>query len=140
MEACTVTAKFTGFYAEVIRRWAECVFPDVFFTSAYIDDIDDEVSEAELGSNRGKHPKWVSLSHDENFKLEATQYIREHGYVKGAPNITLFDFVRWVAEEWNVEVSSETACCLLHLMGFSYRQFSKGIYFDGHEREECREK
>lgn len=62
--------------------------------------------------------------------------MRVHGYVKGAPNLTLEDFTRWVDEEWGVEVCHETARCWLHQMGFSYRQFSKGVYFDGHERED----
>ncbi len=44
-------------------------------------------------SNKGKHPKWVSLMEDESFKLDATEYVRERGYVKGKPNLTLMDFV-----------------------------------------------
>lgn len=93
-----------------------------------IDDITDDIVEAELSSIRGKHPKWISLMHNENFRLEATQYIREHGYVKGAPNLTL---AHWVAGKWDVEVCEETARLWLHDMGFTYRQFSKGFFFDG---------
>lgn len=74
--------------------------------------------------------------HDESFKLEATNFARENGYTKGAPNLTLADFVLWVVEKWEVKVCEETARVWLHDMGFSYRQFSKGIYFDGHERED----
>ena len=121
---------------EVIRRWAEDIFRDFLFTTTNIDDVDDDALEAELSSNRGKHAKGTSLIRDENFKLVASEYVREHGYVKGAPNLTLTDFISWVVKEWEVDVSPETARRWLHQMGFSYRQFSKGIYFDGHERED----
>ena len=136
LQACTLASKFTGFNAEVIRRWAEVVFRDFLFTTANIDDVDDDALENELMSSKGKHPKWISLMHDENFQLKATEYVREHGYTKGVPNLTLADFILWVAEEWKVEICQETARCWLHKMGFSYRQFSKGIYFDGHERDD----
>lgn len=76
--------------------------------TASIDDITDNRLEFELASNRGKHPKWISLMHDEEFRLEATQYVREHGYVKGAPNLTTTEFARWVAEKWDVQVCEET--------------------------------
>ena len=72
------------------------MFRDFFGETGNIDDIDDELVELELTSNKGKHPKWASLMHDENFRLEATQFVREHGYVKGAPNLTMSDFAGWV--------------------------------------------
>lgn len=45
--------------------------------TANIDDIDDDRLEAELMSSKGKHPKWLSLMHDESFKLEATEFVRQ---------------------------------------------------------------
>ena len=36
----------------------------------------------------------------------------------------------------NAEISTATASLWLHDMGFSYKQFSKGVYFDGHERDD----
>ena len=136
LDACKMAAKFTGFNPEVIRRWAMDIFLDFFGSTSNIDDIDDEAMEAELMSSRGKHSKCDSLMHDENFTTAATAYVREHGYVKGAPNLTLSDFTSWVLERWEVEICDETARVWLHQMGFSYRQFSKGVYFDGHERED----
>ena len=62
--------------------------------------VDDETLEAELTSDRGKHPKWNSLMQDESFILDATEYVRENGYVKGAPNLTMADFVLWVNERY----------------------------------------
>jgi hypothetical protein len=108
LDACKLAGKCTSFHPRVIRRWAEMIFRDFFAEIANIDDVTDDRLERELSSNRGKHPKWISLMHDEDFRLEATQYIRGHGYVKGAPNLTLAEFVHWVAEEWKVEVCEET--------------------------------
>jgi hypothetical protein len=34
--------------------------------------------------------------HDENFTTAATAYVRGHGSVKGALNLTLSDFTKWV--------------------------------------------
>lgn len=42
----------------------------------------------------------------------------------------------WVKEQHGVEVSLSTASNWFHDMGFSYKQFSKGLYFDGHERDD----
>lgn len=92
------------------------MFRDFFAATVNIDDVDDEALEAELMSNKGKHPKWLSLMHDESFKLEATNFVRENGYTKGAPNLTLADFVLWVVEKWEVKVCEETARVWLHDM------------------------
>jgi hypothetical protein len=72
IDACTMAAKVTGFNSEVIRRWAVNVFLGFFGSTSNIDDIDDEAMETELMSNKGKHPKWDSLMHDENFTTAAT--------------------------------------------------------------------
>lgn len=56
--------------------------------------------------------------HNENFKLEATEYVREHGYVKGAPNLA--GFAHWVLETWDVQVHEETAQAWFH-------QFNKKV-------------
>ena len=69
-----------------------------------------------------------SLMHDENFRCEAKQYVLDN------PNLTLQQFVDWVKEEKDTEVSITTVSVWLHDLGFSYKQFSKGVYFDGHER------
>ena len=71
---------------------------------------------------------------DENFRKEAKQYVVDNGYIKGKPNLTLQQFVTWVKEQHGIEVCTSTASLWLHDMGFSYKQFSKSVYFDGHER------
>ena len=42
----------------------------------------------------------------------------------------------WLQETYQVEVCTSTISNWLHNLGFSYRQFSKGVYFDGHERDD----
>lgn len=128
MDACSLASKVTAFNPEVIRRWGETVFREYFSTTANIDDVDDEALEAELMSSRGKHPKRQSLNHNERFKLEATEHVREHGYIKGAGRLCSLGVGGVGCGNLRGNCESE--------MGFSYRQFSKGIFFDGHERED----
>ena len=87
----------------------------IFGSTSNIDDIDDEAMEAELMSSRDKHSKCDSLMHDENFTTAATAYVREHGYVKGALNLTLSDFTSWVLERLGVEICDETARVWLYI-------------------------
>ena len=136
MEACKQAAKYTGFAAEVIRRWAWGIFVEYFGRVGNIDDVDDDEIATELESNKGKHPKSLSLFMDEQFQLDAREHVRSVGYIKGAPNMTLLDFVQWVEDKWGLKVTRETARVWLHKLGFKYHQHSKGVYFDGHERED----
>ena len=136
LESCELAAACTPFSACTVRRWASTVFVDYFSIQSNIDDITDKGLEAEITSSKGKHPKWVSHIADENFQKEVREYVRETGYSKGKPNLTLQTFIAWVEEKKGVTVCSSTASVWLHSMGFSYKQFSKGLYFDGHERED----
>lgn len=88
LEACDLEATGTLFAARTIRRWASDMFGDFFAHISNIDDITDEKVEMQLCSGRGRHPKWVSLMTDENFRKEVKEYVLENGYVKGRPNLT----------------------------------------------------
>ena len=68
--------------------------------------------------------------------MKATKYIRANGYKKGEPNLTLHQFIGWVKQGYGVSICEGTASAWLHKLGFAYRQFSKAIYFDGHDRED----
>lgn len=72
-------ASCTAFSARVIRKWAVEIFRDYFAIISNIDDVTDKSLELELLSNRGKHPKWLSLMTDENFKQDAREYILKNG-------------------------------------------------------------
>ena len=136
LEACDLAAASTTFSSRTIRRWASDVFAGYSAVVSSVDDITDERLELELMSGRGSHSKWVTLIADENFRKEAKEYVLENGYVKGKPNLTLQKFVSWVKEHKGVDICVATASLWLHDVGFSYKQFSKGVYFDGHERDD----
>lgn len=78
---------------QVVRTWAADIFVECFSCQT---TLEDEQLEMELESGRGKHPKWISLIHDENFWKEA----------KGKPNLTLDDVVKWVKDTYDVEVQA----------------------------------
>ena len=101
-----------------------------------IDNVSDEKLELELSSNIGRHPKWVSLMLDENFRKDARKFIADNCYAKGKLNLTLSDFTKWIKEEKGVSVCIFTASVWLHDMGFAHKQFSKGVYFNGHKRDD----
>ena len=134
--ASEYAATCSSFHARTIRKWARNVFVDYFSTAANLDDITDYRLELELESSRGKHPKWFSLLADENLKGQLKKYVLDNGYVKGRPNLTLQMVIDWVKESEGVEICKSTASLWLHDLGFTYEQFSKGVYFDGHERDD----
>ena len=136
LEACALASVCTVFAARTIRRWATEVFGDFFSVISNSDDITDEILEIEFQSGRGRHPKRVSLMSDDKFRKQVKEYVLENGYVKGRPNLTLQQLVEWVNKHHGIEVCTSTMSLWLHDMGFSYKQFSKGVYFDGHERED----
>lgn len=65
---------------------------------------------------------------------------------KGAPNLTTRSFCNWVnntllpnstlSSGAPRKISVEVARRWLHDMGFKVRRITKGIYYDGHERED----
>lgn len=59
----------------------------------------------------------VTLLMDEEFQQDARKYI-----------------VQWMKKEWKTDICEKTARRWFHKMGFTYHQYSKGVYFDGHER------
>lgn len=76
---------------------------------------------------------------DNVFRKQMKEYVLENGYVKGKPNLTLQQLVGWVKEQHGIEVCTSTMSLWLHDIGFHYKQFSKGVYFDGHEHQDVLE-
>ncbi len=134
VESCRIAASSMGFSSEVVRRWAKEIYADFFATLSSLEDITDKLLLQELDSDRGKHPKWISLISDENVQAAVKSFIHDNGYVKGRPNLTLMDVVSWVRTTYDVEVSKSSVGQWLHQLGFTYVQHTKGVYFDGHER------
>ena len=63
-------------------------------------------------------------------------YVRSTAYGKGEPNLTTQMFCQWVKENFNVDICVETARRWLHHLGFDICNHQKGVFFDGHERED----
>ncbi len=50
------------------------------------------------------------------------------------PNLTVEMFCSWIDNKH--ELSKETARKWLHILGFKQLNHQKGVYFDGHERDD----
>ena len=94
-----------------------------------VKEMDDTAVEILLSSDRGKgvtNP--LSLIHDEQFRLQAREYVRANSCQKGEPNLT--------ADMFQCEISTETARLWLRSPGFAQKYHKKGVYFDRHERQD----
>ena len=136
VEALDLAAACTPFSSRTIRRWASDLFTDYFLNLSNLDDVTDERLDKELESGRGRHPKLVSQMSDEGFRRSVKKYVLDNGYMKGKPNLTSQQVATWLKEEHSLDVCTSTVSLWLHDLGFSYKQFSKGVNFDGHERED----
>ena len=95
--------------------------------------------------NRGKY-KRQCLMNDENFRLQASMWVREHAYRKGEGNMTSKSFCEWVNSDLlpNSNLSENMPCSIklrtstrwLHPLGYHPINHKKGAYVDGHERED----
>ncbi len=83
---------------------------------------------------------------DEGLQERACKWVRENAFRKGAPNITATMFCEYVNTEllpshhlspnFPRSICLRTAVRWLHRLGFKPRSHKKGIYIDGHERED----
>ena len=95
---------------------------------------------------RGKYHRMNAIAKNEELTEEATMYVRENAFKKGAADLTARSFCSWVNDDLlpnsTLEASAprrisvEVARRWLHEMGFKVRRITKGIYYDGHERDD----
>ncbi len=95
-------------------------------------------------SKQGTFQRNGVLSKNEELTEMARKFVTNNSSVKGKPNVTTFDFCRWVNESLlqNVtlepgfprKVSISTCNRWLHVMGFEVITPRKGPFIDGHER------
>ena len=91
----------------------------------------------ELSSDRGKACRnATSILHDEEFQLAACSDVRSTAYRKGEPNLTTQMYCQWVKDKYSFEICTETARRWLHHLGFNICSHQKGVFFDGHKRED----
>ena len=97
-------------------------------------------------TSQGKHSRYIVVD-DEEYKDIALKWIRENAVVKGKPNLTATMFCEWLNTELlplvadhhpeaPKNVSTSTATRWLHKLGFSPSSTKKGVYIDGHERQD----
>ena len=94
---------------------------------------------------QGKYERHC-VYHDEELNLKAAAWVREHGFVKGAPNMTAQSFCDWTNNDLLLSshlppyfprtISLRTAIRWLHHLGFRPVSHKKGVYIDDHERED----
>ena len=135
LDAANLAAACCGYNPEVVRRWASAF--TCSSSRCSLESLSDENITEMLSSKRGHHEShFASLLHDESFCLAARTYVRTHACKKGEPNLTCRMFVDWVKTEYDVIIHEETARRWLVELGFSRVHHQKGVYFDGHDRDD----
>ena len=96
-------------------------------------------------SKRGKHIRPFVLD-DEECRSKAAQWVRSNASVKGKPNMTALKFCNWVNTNLlphtdlppilPQSIKERTAVKWLHELAFRSQKHKKGIYIDGHERQD----
>ena len=94
---------------------------------------------------QGKYERHC-VYHDEELNRKSAEWVRAHAFVKGEPNMTAQSFCDWINSDLLVsshlppffprEISLRTAIRWLHHLGFKPVSHKKGVYIDGHERED----
>ena len=94
---------------------------------------------------KGKYER-VTVYCDEELNKNAAKWVRENAFTKGKPNMTALSFCQWVNEDllpssqlpphfqWRILL--RTAFCWLHHFGFKPVSHRKGVYIDGHLRDD----
>ena len=138
LQAAQCAADVCGVAVYTARKWVATYY--LLLIGVNMDDVDQDFINDLLSSERGRacgNPN--SLIHDEEFRLHARDYIHENAYKRGQLNMTIRDFQDWIACNYNVNVSVETARSWLHNLGFDQKSHHKSVYFDGHERDDVTE-
>ena len=101
-------------------------------------------------SQQGRYGRNNTLMSNEELCDRAREYVRENAAPRGRPNLTSAAFCQWVNNEllantvldpgYPRRVSVETARKWLHDLGFDVLQMSKGVFIDGPDVVESREK
>lgn len=129
-DAAQEAASFVGFHLTTIQRYRN----DFFWNKGKFNE-----------RKQGKYDR-ITVYRDETLNHEAAQWVREHAFVKGQPNMTAQSFTAYVNDtllpssflppNFPRQISLRTAIRWLHYLGFKPRNHKKGVYIDGHERED----
>ena len=101
-----------------------------------------EVPESKQGKYQCSGVLWSS----EELNEKASTFVQKHAAVKGEPNLKTATFCEWVNQDllpntslepgFPRKISIETARKWLHELGFKVLTPAKGMFFDGHERDD----
>ena len=135
VEAATRAADCCGFNQECVRRWASAFVTAINTCSP--DDMSDKCITDLLSSNRGHCSSHDDgLLQNEEFCLAAREYVHKNTCRKGQPNLTCRMFASWLENKYSTKIHDDTARRWLIKLGFSRLHHQKGVYFDGHDRED----
>ena len=103
-------------------------------------------NSAILDSKQGRYQRSGILWSSEQLNKKVTEYVRQNSNVKGKPNLTTQSPCRWINEKllpneslepgFPRHISVETSRKWLHELGFEVLSGDKGMFFDGHERDD----
>ena len=115
-----------------VRKWAVDYYTSLVGIPP--SEIDDDTVESILLSRRGRSVRNAhSLIRNDEFCVEARKYVRDNANKKGEPNLTSDVFRDGISKEHDCEICRDTARKWLHKQQVNH---TKGVYFDGHERED----
>ena len=128
--AATEAGSIIGYNEKTVRRYRKDFFEN----------------EGEFSQQmQGKYERHC-VYHDETLNHKAAEWVREHAFKKGEPNMTAQTFCEWVNNSllpsshlpphFPRSISLRTAIRWLHHLGFNPVSHRKGVYIDGHERED----
>lgn len=131
VSAAAEVAQLLGLNEKTIRLWRKD-----FFTNK------GEFSEY----RRGSYARYT-IFRDEEYRDIALEWVWENSFSKGSPNLTGARFRVWVNDvllpivvqhhpQTKQHISIHTATRSLHALGFHPSQSHKGVYIDGHERDD----
>ena len=104
-----------------------------FWTNQWIESRDLPLSL------QGKHPKIKSMLVDEDIQDDIRQYLRQHPLKVNASFLKQFlenYFPAKLGLDANKTISSETCRIWLKKLGFLPKEYTQGVYIDGHERHD----
>ena len=94
---------------------------------------------------RGKYERHC-VYHDQTLNHKAAEWVREHAFKKGEPNMTAQTFCKWVNNSllpsshlhphFPRSIALRTAIRWFQHLGFNPVSHRKGVYIDGHECED----
>ena len=129
--AADTIAKVIGKGECTVREWRKAFYEN-----------DGSFPDSEQGHYQREGVLWC----DKKLCEAARSYVRRNAVVKGKPNMTSISFTRWVNNEllpnsilepgFPRHIGVETGCKFLHELGFEVLDKKKGVYIDGHERED----